>query len=323
MKTMIQGGLTEHIEGFLKQKHAAGFIFKDGERILRRFSDFCNLRFPDETKLTQTVVDRWVEDGNDYGNTYQMYRMAVVRNLGIYMHGKGLDAYILPEELFPRQSPRYTVHIYTKDELASIFNCADRYPFRKSSPVVHLILPVIFRLLYCCGLRPSEALKLKPEHINLENGEIRIMQSKGLKDRLVVMSPDMLELCIKYNKKMQSLYPDRAFFFTNVRTNDCYKKSWFDHWLNRILDEANSDFLTVSKPRLYDFRHTFATHCIQKWIDEGKDVNAKLLYLSAYMGHKDVTNTAYYIHLIPSEFLKQSKVSTAWYSELSEVENED
>jgi len=38
---------------------------------------------------------------------------------------------------------------------------------------------------------------------------------------------------------------------------------------------------------------------LQKWMDEGKDIYAYLPYLSAYMGHSDFSETAYYIHLLP------------------------
>ena len=39
------------------------------------------------------------------------------------------------------------------------------------------------------------------------------------------------------------------------------------------------------KPRVYDFRHTFATECICRWMREGRDIDAMLPFLSAYMGH--------------------------------------
>jgi integrase len=245
--------------------------------------------------------------------------MAAVRNLAIYMVGMGQNAYILPVEFYPRPDPRYQVRIYSKDELESIFRCADKKKPAKSSPFIHLIIPVIFRLLYCCGLRPCEALNLRMENINLNSGEIRIVQSKGLKDRLVVMSEDMAVLCGNYNENINALYPDREYFFQNVQTNSTYGKTWISKHFKALLNQAGIDRSSMPKPRLYDLRHTFATHCLQRWIEQDKDVNAKLLYLSAYMGHKDVTNTAYYIHLLPTEFREQSKVSSRWYSELAEV----
>ena len=51
--------------------------------------------------------------------------------------------------------------------------------------------------------------------------------------------------------------------------------------------------------RFHDLRHTFATHRLYHWMHEGKDLNAMLPYLSAYMGHAQLSDTYYYIHLVP------------------------
>lgn len=59
-------------------------------------------------------------------------------------------------------------------------------------------------------------------------------------------------------------------------------------------------------PILYDFRHTFATHRLYQWMHEGKDVTAMLPYLSAYMGHAQLSDTYYYIHLVPGLFEKMA-----------------
>ena len=47
------------------------------------------------------------------------------------------------------------------------------------------------------------------------------------------------------------------------------------------------------------FRHHFVYANMNRWLREGKDVNAMLPYLMRYMGHSDVKNTLYYLHLVP------------------------
>ena len=61
--------------------------------------------------------------------------------------------------------------------------------------------------------------------------------------------------------------------------------------------------------RVYDLRHRFATAVLMKWIDRGEDLYTALPYLSAYMGHSDYKDTAYYIHLLPERLLKSSAVN--------------
>jgi integrase/recombinase XerD len=46
-------------------------------------------------------------------------------------------------------------------------------------------------------------------------------------------------------------------------------------------------------------RHSFATHRLYRWARQGRDLSAALPYLSAYMGHTQLSDTLYYVHLIP------------------------
>ena len=74
-------------------------------------------------------------------------------------------------------------------------------------------------------------------------------------------------------------------------------------WRNLI---SKSGILWKGTPRPYDLRHAFASRNIIRWINNGKDVMELLPYLSAYMGHSELTSTLYYIHLLP-ENLRKSK----------------
>ncbi len=69
-------------------------------------------------------------------------------------------------------------------------------------------------------------------------------------------------------------------------------------------------------PRLYDFRHTFATHRLYQWMREGKDLMAALPYLSAYMGHAHMSDTYYYIHLVPGQLEAMSGYDFSKYEAL-------
>jgi integrase len=60
--------------------------------------------------------------------------------------------------------------------------------------------------------------------------------------------------------------------------------------------------------RVYDLRHRFATKVLHNWLDAGMDLNARLPYLQAYMGHKELNATAYYIHLLPENLVRSSGV---------------
>ena len=55
-------------------------------------------------------------------------------------------------------------------------------------------------------------------------------------------------------------------------------------------------------PRIHDFRHTYAVHCLKKWVEQEKDLTAYLPVLKTYMGHDSFQETAYYLRLTADVF---------------------
>lgn len=53
------------------------------------------------------------------------------------------------------------------------------------------------------------------------------------------------------------------------------------------------------KPRIHDFRHTFAVRRLLKWYEEGANLDQKILALSTYLGHVQVTDTYWYLSAVP------------------------
>jgi integrase/recombinase XerD len=57
-------------------------------------------------------------------------------------------------------------------------------------------------------------------------------------------------------------------------------------------------------PRLHDLRHSFALNALQRWYNQGVDVQTKLPHLATYLGHVSAVSTYYYLQLTPE--LRQS-----------------
>ena len=55
-------------------------------------------------------------------------------------------------------------------------------------------------------------------------------------------------------------------------------------------------------PCIHSYRHTFAVHCLRGWIRDGKNIQAYMPVLQAYMGHASYSDTAYYLHLTADLF---------------------
>ena len=55
----------------------------------------------------------------------------------------------------------------------------------------------------------------------------------------------------------------------------------------------------ISPPRLHDLRHAFAVGALTRWYRLGLDPQTRLLALSTFMGHGDVSSTAVYLTPTP------------------------
>lgn len=214
-------------------------------------------------------------------------------------------------------------HIFTSQELSDFFKAVDACEASPFSTGRHLVIPVFFRLLYCCGLRSSEARLLQVSDVNLETGTVFIRESKGHKDRIIYLSDDMLHLCTIYDEKIQFYYPNRMAFFPNQK-GSFYNRSLVGHWFHLFWDNLSvAKTSTGNPPRVHDFRHTFSVNRMNQWVKEGKDINAYLPYLSMYLGHANQADTNYYLHLVPEFFpVFRDKSSGICESLLPEVDYE-
>jgi integrase len=167
---------------------------------------------------------------------------------------------------------------------------------RITLPLVY-ICPVLFRILYCCGLRASEALNLQICDVGIATGVLHIKETKHGKRRYVPMSPEMTIRCKTLLAQIHTESSPEDWFFPNSRNNVMLSSNAY--WIFR-------KFLTKAEiphggkgngPRMHDLRHTFAVHCLQKWVKEGVNVKALFPYLSSYLGHCKLGGTQKYLHL--------------------------
>src|SRR5450755_3126797 len=146
---------------------------------------------------------------------------------------------------------------------------------------------VALSLGYGCGLRAGEVVRLKVKHIDSAQKIIRIEQSKGRKDRNVMLSPEMLDLLRQW-WKARPLRHDAAtpvherWLFPGTRAG----KPMTTRQLNRLFHQA-SDAAGIRKGvTLHALRHSFATHLL----DDETDIRI----IQALLGHDKLDTTARY-----------------------------
>lgn len=239
------------------------------------------------------------------------------------MNGMGIPAYILPGHI-PNKQIRYEAHNYTAKELKAFFASIDTCPKSPFSPTRCYVIPVLFRMLYCCGLRSSEARTLLKEDVDLDSGKVMIRESKGWKNRIVYMSNDLLEVCREYCIILDKILPNREAFFPN-KAGKCYSSSVIDYWFHEFWDGLpEAQAISGNPGRVHDFRHGYAVDRLNSWVKEGLDVTVLYPYLSEYMGHSNFADTDYYLALVES-FYPEIEKRMAEINEniLPEVLNEE
>lgn len=183
-------------------------------------------------------------------------------------------------------------------ELSEFFSCVDRYsPHRRQDQMFAIEYSCLFRVIYCCGLRISEACNLRCDDVDLSMGILRILHSKGDKDRLVYLSEDCRQLCRSYDAAMNDYLPSRIWFFPGKKHKSLpitTADAKFKYFWNRRCG-AKTD---CKSPTVHTLRHLFVVNTINNWIKEGVDVDAKLMYLVKYLGHASAPETLYYYHQV-------------------------
>jgi integrase/recombinase XerD len=300
MNTPACGNFKPYIEGLIEQKKSMGHPYDTSARRLIAFGVFCMNNYPDETILTKEIAMHWAEKRQEEHVNGLMRRITPIRQLAKYMNRLGINAYVIPPGI-PGKQIRYVPHIFTDQELLTFFAEIDRCPATLCSPARHLVIPVFFRVLYCCGLRLSEARLLNVEDVDLETGKLVIRHSKGNKDRNVMMSEDVLNLCRIYHSKVSHIFPARVAFFPNP-CGKYYVYHRVDDWFHLFWNKTGTTTSCGNPPRVHDFRHTFAVKRLNLWVQEEKDLNACLPYLCMYLGHAHLKETDYYLHFVPEFF---------------------
>ncbi len=315
MKGMnYESAFSLHMEGLLRHKEALGYSAGSYIWYLHHFDRFCIEYFPKQSVLSQELVLEYAcaQEGETI-NTLNR-RLATVRELARYMQSLGIPAYLLPPKMTPSQT-RYIPHLFTDEELSLFFSAIDRLDVLPHDPLAQYAVPVMFRMLYCCGLRPGEVRLIRTEDIELSTGRLYIRESKRHKDRVVMLPNDLLCLCSKYDG-MRRKYDDADTWFFPKHNGQSYENYWLDYQFQKTWKITGIKEFSAPKPRVYDFRHTFATRKLYQWMDTGEDLYQRLPYLSAYMGHRQFSSTAYYIHLLPQRLVSSAAIDWQSFADL-------
>jgi integrase len=294
MKT--RQSLVEQVQEYLKFKRSCGYQLEVPGKELMLFARYAALT-GHKGPLTTELVVRWAKLPQDADPIYWAKRYDIVRRFAEYRFLFDPDTEIPPKGLMGPSKRRLSPHVYSDGEIAAFLQAASQLaPTDGLHPRTYVTL---FGLLISTGLRISEALNLSRQDADLGTGVLTIKETKFRKSRLVPVHSSTLQALKRYSKFCRSCHPgarSNMFFPAEKGTALNYRGVLYIFMkLSRKLGWRDAD----KKPRIHDFRHTFAVRRLLKWYKEGANLDQKILALSTYLGHAQVTDTYWYLSAVP------------------------
>lgn len=311
--------IAPYIDGLLDEKHANGYSYTSEELILNRFDAYCDEKGLNTLEITRDFLGEWMERKPSEGEFNHGKRISCVRQLLLFMATCGLKEYI-PHDFchFKKALP----HIFKNEEVAAFFEQVDQYmPVKRPSYESRLAdeYRLLFRWYLCLGLRNSEAAGIATENVNLDDGVLNILDSKGNKDRLVYLPEDLRESSCRYFMHLQdTLGFCPKWFFPGMNPASPIPNTTVDSVFSRFWNRTRFSGCN-NKPTVHDFRFSFVVYRMNGWAEDGLDLSVMMPYLSRYLGHKSTDGTLYYYYLVSDAYRTVEKKDTVAGEVIPEV----
>jgi len=284
----LASGLAPRLADFIVWKRCQGYDYGSPALRLGRFDRFLCARQYRLPILTADIVTAYADSLGRLTPLGRHGEMSAVRAFSRYLNLHRPDSYVVPDGQWPvRYRPRF--HLYSQEELARLLAAARRLP--RTGPTVHLLLG----LLYSTGLRISEALALDLADVDLGEARLLVRRGKFGKDRWGALHPTVVRRLRHGLRGRPTGTGVGQPLFTNERGARLGRKS-VEHLFRRLVQACGIDPRPAGGPRLHDLRHTYACDCLERWQQQGLDLEAMLPVLATALGHTGLYSSQIYLH---------------------------
>jgi integrase/recombinase XerD len=184
---------------------------------------------------------------------------------------------IITEQIERPRREHKLPNVLSKEEVLKILNVCTNQKHK-----------TMLSLIYACGLRRSELLNLKIEHVNSDRHLLIIINAKGKKDRVIPISDKVIQMLRDYYK----IYKPKVWLFEGQNSGEQYSETSLQKVFKNGLELAK-----IKKPAtLHWLRHSYATHLLEAGTD--------LRYIQELLGHKSSKTTEIYTHVSEKSLLK-------------------
>lgn len=280
-------------ERFVIQKRATGLLYDSQAKRLRQFDNFCKNYDIQNYEITEALASAYCVRLLNESDNSRRDRVYIMKTFAEFLAAQGYSAYILEP---PKRGGSHTPYIFTKNEIRSLFKHVDALE-PKNYTTIYKMLPLLFRILYGCGLRIFETVSLKKQDVDIDTGIIHVNRGKNDRERIVPTSGSLLDKCRVFLVDVHSDTPNEMPLFFNKNQAAFSQHAISRQFRNCLWDVGIPYRGKDVGPRIHDLRHTFICHNIQRWAEDGIPIYSKLPILSKYVGHASTNATQWYLRL--------------------------
>jgi len=278
-------------------RRALGFKVRASGSLLRKFVSFAEQEGAEV--ITRDLALRWAMQPAHAQPAHWARRLAMVRGFAKYRSAFDPRTEIPPSGLLPHRYRRKPPYIYTEEEISRLLRSAQQIPSPKGLRAA--TYSTLFGLLAATGMRMGEPLALDRDDVDMRQGVLTIREAKFGKSRLVPIHRSTQGALRDYARRRDQVCPQPkapGFFLSErgTRLTQWTVRRVFVQLSRQIGLRGPSD---SRGPRLHDLRHRFAIQTLIEWYRAGLDVEQHMPELAAYLGHRHVNDTFWYLSAVP------------------------
>jgi integrase/recombinase XerD len=285
------------IKTFLILKRSLGFKYQAGEYELSKLDKIAFQREEGSIGISRELAYAVCCKNPNESEKSRSNRIQIVRQFAFFLNDTGHPSYV---PIVPSFKSTYTPYIFTKEQVLSIFDTANRMvPSNRNPKSGMFLIPVLFRLLYATGIRIGEAMSLAVHDVDIKNSHLVVRDSKNGKQRIIPFSVSLslaLNDYLKYRNQRPKI-KGVDHLFVHPSGHICSPSLPYK-WFRKILYRSGISHSGRGEgPRLHDLRHTFSVHSLAAMSETGLDLYYSLPILSTYLGHQSLAATDKYVRL--------------------------
>lgn len=300
-ESVYESALGPAIRRYLELKFALGRRFAVESATLQSVDRFLTALPVAAQDLTAATFQSWCQTQLAVTNGVRRNRMRIVRNFCLYRRRTEPDCFVPNPILFPTRHQPAAPYIYSPSQVAQLLDACPSLPRSPSSPLRPEVIRLAIVLLYTTGIRRGELLRLTISDFDSRQRTLFIGASKFHKSRILPLPEDVIgevERYLRIRRQHHRVSPEMPLIWNRTHGGRAYTGQGLRSNLEILLERCRIHTPAGRFPRVHDFRHSFAANALIRWYRSNVDVQAKLPFLAAYLGHVSVLSTYHYLHFI-------------------------